>query len=116
RHPEMEERLSTVLELSKNEAGVSPELLEAIGRAAGEDITKVDPQVEVKAAQTRRRWGKPAIALCVLLALALIIWPQEVSRLLVRAVAPFSNVGNAGAAKFNITPGNFEAMEGDRAE
>lgn len=116
RHPEMEERLSTVLELSKNDAGVSPELLEAIGRAAGQDITKVDAQTEVRSAQTRLRWGKPAIALVAILAASLIVWPQEASRLLVRAVAPFSNVGNAGAAKFKITPGNFEAMEGDRVE
>jgi len=116
RHPEMEERLSTVLELSKNETGVSPGLLEAIGRAAGEDITKVDPQGEVKSAQTRRRWGKPAIALCVILALSLVVWPKEASRLIVRAVAPFSNVGNAGAAKFTLSPGNLEAMEGDRIE
>jgi hypothetical protein len=116
RHPEMEERLSTVLELSKNDGGVSPELLEAIGRAAGQDITKVDPLGEVKSAQTRRRWGKPAIALGVILVISLIVWPQEASRLLVRAVAPFSNVGNAGAAKFKITPGDLEVMEGDRLE
>ncbi|HVJ46407.1 MAG TPA: hypothetical protein VM511_08490, partial [Luteolibacter sp.] len=113
RHPEMEERLSTVLELSKNDSGVSPELLEALGKAANEDITHVDPLIEVKSAQKRLRWGKPAAALAALLALCLAIWPQEVSRLLVRAVAPFSDIGNAGAVKFTIDPGNLEVMEGD---
>lgn len=113
RHPEMEERLSTVLELSKNDTGVSPELLEALGKAANEDITSVDPQIEVKSAQKRLRWGKPAAALAVVLALCLAIWPKEVSRLLVRAVAPFSDIGNAGAVKFTIDPGNLEVMEGD---
>jgi hypothetical protein len=113
RHPEMEERLSTVLELSKNDTGVSPELLEALGKAANEDITHVDPRIEVKSAQKRLPWKKPAAALAVILLLCLVIWPKEVSRLLVRAVAPFSDIGNAGAVKFTIDPGNLEVMEGD---
>lgn len=114
RHPEMEERLSTVLELSRNDSGVSPELLEALGKAAGEDIAHVDPKGEVKSAQKKRRWGKPAAALAAILVLALVVWPREASRLLVRAVAPFSNIGNAGAVKFNIQPGDLEVLEGDK--
>ena len=114
RHPEMQERLSTVLELSGEAAGISPELLEALGKAANEDIAQVDPQGEVKSAQKRMRWGRPAAALAAVLALSLIVWPQEAGRLLVRAVAPFSDVGNAGAVKFQIEPGDLEVMEGDK--
>ena len=116
RHPEMEERLSTVLELSINDSGVSPELLEALAKAAGEDVTKVDPRGEIRAAQTKMRWGKPALGLAAVLLITLAVFPQEASRLLVRAVAPFSDVGNAGAVKFKIEPGHLEVMEGDRLE
>ena len=116
RHPEMEERLSTVLELSKNGAGVSPELLEALGKAAGEDVTRVDAAAEIQSARTKLRWGRPAAVFGGMLLLSLAVWPREASRLLVRAVAPFSNVGNAGAAKFKIEPGDLQVMEGDRIE
>jgi len=116
RHPEMQERLSTVLELSQDEQNVSPGLLEALGRAAGEDIGSVDPQGEVNSAQTKRKWARPALALLAILVLALIVWPKQTSRLLVRAVAPFSDVGNAGANRFEIQPGNIELLEGDRLE
>jgi hypothetical protein len=116
RHPEMEERLSTVLELSKNGTGVSPELLEALGKAAGEDATRVDAAVEIQSARTKLRWGRQAAVLGGVLLLSLAVWPREASRLLVRAVAPFSNVGNAGAAKFKIEPGDLQVMEGDRIE
>lgn len=113
RHPEMEERLSTVLELGNNSAGISPQLLEALATAAGNDISHVDPRLEVRSARTRMRWGKPAAALALLLLATLAIWPKEASRLLVRAVAPFSDIGNAGASRFTIHPGNLEVMEGD---
>lgn len=113
RHPEMDERLSTVLELSGNGSGVSPELLHALASAADQDIRKVDPRTEVKSAQTSRRWGRPAAALTVLLLITLVVWPREISRLMVRAVAPFSDRGNAGATRFTIKPGDIEITEGD---
>jgi hypothetical protein len=116
RHPEIEERLSTVLELSHEGSNVSPGFLEALATAAEKDIGSVDPFSEVRSAQTRKRWGRPAIALLAILALSLAIWPSEASRLLVRAVAPFSDLGNVGAASFTILPGDLEAIEGDRIE
>ena len=113
RHPEMEERLSTVLELSGDPSGVSHELLESLARAAEIDAGKVDVSLEVNAARTTRRWARPAAALAVLMLLALVIWPGETSRLLVRAVAPFSAAGNAGAGRFTVKPGDLEVLEGD---
>lgn len=113
RHPEMEERLSTVLELSGETSGVSSGLLESLARAAEADAGKVDASMEVRTARTGRRWARPAMTLLGLLALALAVWPDEASRLLVRAVAPFSDVGNAAAGKFTIAPGDMELLAGD---
>ncbi|MES2660129.1 MAG: hypothetical protein V4689_16015 [Verrucomicrobiota bacterium] len=113
RHPEMEERLSTVLELADESGGVSPELLESLGRLAEADVGKVDANVEIKTARTSRRWTRPAMALLGLLALTFAVWPREASRLLVRAVAPFSAMGNAAAGNFKVTPGDMEILSGD---
>ena len=114
RHPEIEERLSTVLELQEGESGVSPGLLAALAKAANADAGKVDAKLEVQSARTTKRWARPAIGLTVLMLLAFILWPHETTRLLVRAVAPFSDIGNAGAGRFVIQPGNLELIEGDR--
>ena len=42
-----------------------------------------------------------------------IIFPEQSRRLLVRAVAPFSDLGNAGAVRFTIEPENINVLEGD---
>ncbi len=113
RHPEMEERLSTVLELAHGDTGVSLELLESLSRAAQADAATVDATGEVRAARTMRRWGRPAMALGGLMLVIFVVWPGEASRLLVRAVSPFSNVGNTAAGRFVVKPGNLEVIEGD---
>lgn len=113
RHLEMEERLSTVLELKNEHDGVSPELLESLGRLAEMDMSKVDAAVEVKTARTSWRWMRPAMVLLGMLAVAFVLWPSEASRLLVRAIAPFSALGNTGAGKFKVTPGSLEVFSGD---
>ncbi|MES2922312.1 MAG: hypothetical protein V4819_12240 [Verrucomicrobiota bacterium] len=113
RHPEMEERLSTVLELAHAGGGVSADLLASLAVAAEADVSKVDAVVEVKAARTTLRWGRPAAALTAILLIALAVWPGATTRLLVRAVAPFSAVGNAAAGHFTMKPGNLEVLDGD---
>ena len=113
RHPEMEERLSTVLELSHAGGGVSLDLLASLAVAAEADVGKVNAAEEVKSARTTRRWGRPAMALTAILLIALAVWPGATSRLLVRAVAPFSKMGNAAAGRFTVKPGNVEVLEGD---
>ena len=109
----MEERLSTVLELAGTSGGGSAELLASLAVAAEADASKLDAVTEVKSARTTRRWGRPAMALTATLLLALAVWPGATSRLLVRAVAPFSQMGNAAAGRFMVKPGNLEVLEGD---
>ena len=116
RHPEIEERMSTVMELSGGDAGASAELLAELARAAGEDVGKVDAKAEMKAAGTGRRWARPAAALAGLTLLLFVVWPEEAARLAVRAVAPFSKIGNAAAGKFGLRPGDMELLEGDSIE
>lgn len=114
RHPEMQERISTALELEGQQAGVSAGLLDELRQAASNDAVAVDTRAEVRSVSTTRKWVRPAFALiCVLFAL-IAIWPTQSTRLLVRAVAPFSSLGNAGAAAFTIQPGSIELLEGDR--
>jgi hypothetical protein len=114
RHPEMQERISTALELEGQPAGVSAGLLDELRQAASNDAVAVDTRAEVRSVSTTRKWVRPALALvCVLFAL-IAIWPKQSTRLIVRAVAPFSSLGNAGAASFTIQPGSIELLEGDR--
>ncbi len=113
RHPEIEERMSTVLELSGGDAGASAGLLEELAKAAGEDVEKVDGRAEIRSVGAGRRWARPAAILAIMLATLFVLWPKEAMRLVARAVAPFSNLGNAGAPKFAVHPGDVEMIEGD---
>ena len=116
RHPEIEERMSTVLELSGGDAGSSAELLEELAKEAGEDVSKVDTKFEMKSVGAGRRWAAPAMFFAGVLLLLLAAWPGEVARPAVRAVAPFSNLGNAAAENFKVKPGDIELLEGDPIE
>jgi hypothetical protein len=116
RHPEMEERLSTALELESASGGVSASLVELLARSAEADVRNVDGVAEIKAARTTRRWARPAMAMTAILLLALAAWPGATGRLLARAVMPFSKIGNAEAGKFTVKPGNTEVLEGDAVE
>ena len=113
RHPEMQERISTALELQGQENGISLGLLEELRRAAESDAATVDAKLEVRSVSHHRRWTGPAAVLLGCFALVLLAWPEISLRLLVRAVAPFSDFGNAGAARFVVTPGHMELLEGD---
>lgn len=113
RHPEIEERMSTVLELSGGDANASAGLMAELARAAGDDVGKVDPRAELKLVGAGRRWVKPAAVLGIMLLMLFVLWPKEAARLMVRAVAPFSTLGNAAAVKFKVDPGDIEMLEGD---
>ena len=115
RHPEVQERISTTLELSDHPEGISPELLLELSNEAAADINKVDPNEEVAGSRVRRSiWS---VATCLVAIIVLVaIWPREMNRLLTRAVSPFTELGNAGAFRFDISPGNLEVLEGDEIQ
>ena len=113
RHPEIQERVSTALELSNDaRGGVSEELLKQLIEEAQGDVSGVNPTSEVRARRAKR-WLWPATALAAVFGAVFIIFPGEAQRLLVRAVAPFSDLGNAGAVRFTIEPENIDVLEGD---
>ncbi|MFT6180271.1 MAG: hypothetical protein ACI9NQ_000525 [Paracoccaceae bacterium] len=112
RHPEVQERISTALELSAHPEGISPALLAELSREAATDISILDPREEVQTKRVRRSMVPVGGALVALIALV-AVWPQEMGRLLTRAVSPFTELGNAGAFRFEIQPGDFELLEGD---
>ncbi|MGB0643923.1 MAG: hypothetical protein ACPGQF_04230, partial [Akkermansiaceae bacterium] len=115
RHPEVQERISTSIELSDHPEGISPELLLELSNEAAADIGTVDPNEEVAGSRVRRSmWS---VTTCLVAIIALVaIWPREMSRLLTRAVSPFTELGNAGAFRFDISPGNLEVLEGDKVQ
>jgi hypothetical protein len=60
-----------------------------------------------------KQWMWPAIGLSAIFLILLVIFPGQMQRLIVRVVAPFSDLGNAGAVRFTIAPQDVEVLEGD---
>ncbi|MBK1828963.1 hypothetical protein [Haloferula rosea] len=115
RHPEIEERLSTALEL-RDDKRASRELITMLLEAADADADRVDPKAEVTAGSSTKRW-RWVVAACVIVMLGfLIAMPQQAARLMWRAVAPLSDVGNAGAVEFVLRPEGLEVLEGEAIE
>ncbi|MGJ8695227.1 MAG: hypothetical protein ACSHYF_02845 [Verrucomicrobiaceae bacterium] len=112
RHPEVQERISTSLELAGSHEGISEELLAELSSEAATDLSGLDPEVEVTTRRVRKS-VVPLAAMVGVIALLLAVFPQEMGRLLARAVAPFSTMGNAGGLRFEIMPGDQELIEGE---
>ena len=115
RHPEVQERISTALELadqSSESGGISPALLADLSAEAAVDMSQVDPRQEVESKRVHQAMvpvGATLVALIVLVA----VWPRQMERLISRAVSPFSELGNVGAFQFEMSPGDFEVLEGE---
>ncbi|MEE2622822.1 MAG: hypothetical protein VYA46_01260, partial [Verrucomicrobiota bacterium] len=81
RHPEIQERVSTALELSSDSrGGVSEVLLKELVVEAQGDVKGVDPTVEVRARRAKR-WLWPATGLAAVFILVFVIFPGEAQRL-----------------------------------
>lgn len=114
RHPEMEERLSTAVELlgrGENIAG-SRELLDEVVRSAVLDAGAVRPEAEVSDAAARwpRRWALATLAIAALVA---VLFPLQSGMLFLRVVAPLANFGNAAASDLEALSGDVVLMEGE---
>ncbi len=109
RHPELEERISSAIELlgSPDPAAMkgSEALIAELVKAAEIDATVVQPQLEFTIRTARPYLGAVGVMAAVV-ALLLLLWPQFISRLLVRTLVPYANVGNAYASLLAVAPGN----------
>ncbi len=116
RHPELQERISTAVELmsSKDTDSIrgSQELIEAVVDSAVVDVEAVDPRAEFRGTSTRRFVGLAAICLA-LLSLVLLLFPNQGWKLLARAAAPFLDIGNAYADTMRVQPGDIRILRGD---
>ena len=115
RHPELQERISTAVELMGSEdpdsIKGSAELIGAVVDSAVVDIEAVDPRTEFKPARSRKFLAVGVGALAILL-LTLAIWPKQSWTLLTRAVAPFLDIGNAYADSLVVNPGDVRVATG----
>ncbi len=108
RHPELQERVSSAVELltSRDDEPLrgSETLISALSARAADDVRSLQPQREV----TLRSLRPVAIAAASLAAVLLVLltaWPGQARRLLARAVAPHANLPNIAAGDLRISPG-----------
>ena len=116
KHPELQERISTAVELMSSDdpdsIRGSEELIEAVVDSAVVDVELVDPKTEFQPARAKKFINATGICLALLLIL-LAIWPKQSWTLLSRALAPFLDIGNAYADTMVIDPGDVRVARGE---
>lgn len=115
RHPELEERISTAVELlAKGDAEDlrgSEQLLAEVVKAASLDAKGMRPKREFSGKRARRPMLAAGCAAAIIVA-ALLLWPGATGKLLTRAFAPFLATGNAFSDGIFIEPGDIAIAEG----
>ena len=114
-HPELQERLSTVVELLSMPEAVgegSELLLDVVKSAAESDVRGLSPSREFSIRTVKPRFFLTAAAVLVLTVLFLV-WPDDVGRLFARAVVPAAEIDNVWADNLRVSPGKDEyVLEG----
>jgi len=117
RHPELQERISTAVELLSSDdpdsIKGSQELIAAVVDSAVVDVGTVDPRSEFTPLRAVRFITFAAAGAGVLI-LLLAVWPQQSWTLLTRAIAPFLNIGNAYADSLVVDPGDLRVVTGSQ--
>ncbi len=116
RHPEMQERISTAVELLASDDPASyrgsEELLAEVVKSAVVDVDQVNPEAEFSSAPAV--WPKRlALAAAAVLVLVLVIWPRHGSTLLARALLPFANIGSASSFELRVITKNVTVAAGE---
>jgi len=116
RHPELQERISTAVELlaSKDPDSIrgSQELIAAVVDSAVTDVASVDPRAEFKQGRSKKFILAAGVSGAIIL-LLLAIWPTRSWTLLARAMAPFLDIGNAYADTLVVDPGSVRVAKGE---
>lgn len=113
-HPELEERLSTVVELigspeMLNEG--SKRLMEVITDTAINDIKNVSPRKEFTTKTVKPKFII-AISSFAILFLLFIAFPRHMGRLVTRAIIPSAEVSNVYADNLEVMPGDTVVLKG----
>lgn len=118
RHPELEERLSTVVELlsmpETRERG-SAQLVALITEAAEADARTVSPKREFTGRTIKPKLIVAGIATGIVV-LLFAVWPNQLSLLCLRALAPFAELDNLFASHLTVKPGSLTLLVGDPLE
>ena len=111
-HPELEERLSTVVELAQaGDLSSSSRLMEEITKDAVKDVQTVSPKKEFTGRTVKPRFIAAAIAVGILL-LLFAVFPDATLRLATRALVPSAEVDNIYASSLKVSPGDKVILEG----
>ena len=111
-HPELEERLSTVVELAQaGDLSSSSRLMEEITKDAVKDVQTVSPKKEFTGRTVKPRFIAAAIAVGILL-LLFAAFPDATLRLATRALVPSAEVDNIYASSLKVSPGDKVILEG----
>jgi hypothetical protein len=115
RHPELQERISSAVELSisRDSEGIkgSAALIAALVAEAERDVTGVEVKREIDWSAARPYILAAGITVFLLLA-ALAIRPAQSARLVLRTTAPFLNLPNIHADDVEVSPGDTLVCEG----
>ena len=111
-HPELEERLSTVVELAQS-GGLtsSSRLMEELAKDAVNDVQTVSPRKVFAGRTVKPRFIAAAIALGILI-LLFAAFPGATLRLATRVLVPAAEVDNIYASSLKVTPGDKVVLEG----
>ena len=116
RHPELQERISSALELIGAGGGAAAEgsgqLLEILASDAAADITGVSARDEFRGTTLRPVIVSVSVVFAILLVL-FVGWPRQSALLFARAVAPGAPLGNLAARGFSVTPGDSVIVAGE---
>ncbi|MBQ1568324.1 MAG: hypothetical protein IIZ70_00290, partial [Kiritimatiellae bacterium] len=112
-HPELEERLSSVVELlgMGQELKASARLMEVLAQDAVTDVRKVSVRKDFSARTVKPRFLAALIAISIV-ALLVLAFPRAMSRLIIRAVIPTAEVDNVYADALKVTPGDAVILQG----
>ena len=118
-HPEMQERISSAVELLTSSddpsIGGSRELINALAKAAAEDASKVRYKTEVTM-RSALPYACAAAALVLTVACIFSIFPRKAAFLLARATLPFANMSSIRALDIEIKPGDLVTKRGEKLE
>ncbi len=114
-HPELQERISSAVELltSKDapELRGSEQLIRALVEQAADSARGLQPRREVTL-RAARPYLIVAAAVAAVFAAVFVLWPDKARFLLTRATAPFINLPNLRARDLVVSPGNTVILEG----